>query len=86
MGKALKEQGEQEILTPMYKIYMDGTIDLYYKSGKFLKEIEIQKDLLEKLKGMYQELKQHGNTPWKTRVGYRIFFLSPRLYKILVGK
>ena len=82
----LKDDGEKEILTPMYKIYMDGTIDLYYKSKEFLKEVEIEQDLLEKLKSMYQELKKHGNTPWKTSVGYRIFFLNPGLYKILVGR
>lgn len=82
----LKEQGEKEILTPMFKIYMDGTIDLYYKAKTYLKDKTIERELFYKLKSMYKELKKHGGTPWKTRVGYRIFLWSPRIYKVLVGK
>lgn len=82
----LKERQEIEILIPMYKIYMDGTIDLYYKIKELLQDKQTAKELKGRLKSTYKELKQYGGTPWKTKTGYGIFLISPILYKRLLGK
>ena len=82
----LKERQETEILIPMYKIYMDGTIDLYYKTKEILQNEKKAEELRERLKDIYKELKKQGGTPLKTRIGYRIFLINPILYKRLLGK
>ncbi len=82
----LKERKETEILIPMYKIYMDGTIDLYYKIMDLLQDKETAKELKRRLKSTYKELKKYGKTPWKTKIGYQIFLINPILYKRLLGK
>lgn len=82
----LKERQETEILIPMYKIYMDGTIDLYYKIKELLQDEQTAKEIKERLKSTYKELKKYGGTPLKTKIGYRIFLISPMLYKRLLGK
>lgn len=82
----LKEREETEILIPMFKIYMDGTIDLYYKTREFLEDKSREKELKQRLKNTYKELKKYGKTPVKTRIGYRIFLINPIFYKRLVGK
>lgn len=82
----LKERQETEILIPMYKIYMDGTIDLYYKVWEILQDKEKANELKAQLKSTYKELKKYGGTPLKTRIGYGIFLINPMLYKKLLGK
>ena len=82
----LKERQETEILIPMYKIYMDGTIDLYYKTKNLLQDKEAADELKKRLKSTYKELKKCGGTPLKTRIGYWIFLINPILYKKLLGK
>lgn len=82
----LKERQETEILIPMYKIYMDGTIDLYYKTKEILQDMEAAKELMERMKQIYKELRKCGKTPLKTRVGYWIFLKNPMLYKKLLGR
>lgn len=82
----LKERQETEILIPMYKIYMDGTIDLYYKVRGILQDEEKAKKLKAQLKCTYKELRKYGGTPLKTKIGYRIFLINPILYKRLLGK
>ena len=82
----LKERQETEILIPMYKIYMDGTIDLYYKIKELLQDEQTAKEIKERLKSTYKELKKYGGTPLKTKIGYGIFLISPMLYKRLLGK
>lgn len=82
----LEERQETEILIPMYKIYMDGTIDLYYKIKELLQDEQTAKEIKERLKSTYKELKKYGGTPLKTKIGYRIFLISPMLYKRLLGK
>lgn len=82
----LKERKETEILIPMYKIYMDGTIDLYYKVWEILQDKEKANELKAQLKSTYKELKKYGGTPLKTRIGYGIFLINPMLYKKLLGK
>lgn len=82
----LKERQETEILIPMYKIYMDGTIDLYYKIKELLQDKETAEQLKQRLKSAYKELRKYGGTPLKTKIGYRIFMMSPTMYKRLLGK
>lgn len=82
----LKEHNEWEVLTPMYKIYMDGTIDLYYKTKELLKDKETAQELKKKMKRVYGELKKNGGTPLVTRIGYRIFLTCPLIYKKLIGR
>ena len=82
----LKERHEIEILILMYKIYMDGTIDLYYKTKEILQDKEAAKELMERMKATYKELKKCGGTSLKTRIGYWIFLANPMLYKKLLGK
>lgn len=82
----LKNRQETEILIPMYKIYMDGTIDLYYKTKELLRDRKAAGELKKRLRSTYKELIKYGETPLKTRIGYRIFLVSPILYKKLLGK
>lgn len=80
----LREREEWELLVPMYKIYMDGTIDLYYKTVEILKDRQRAEELRRKMKKVNQELEKQGGTPMITRIGYRIFLFSPFLYRKLV--
>lgn len=82
----LKERKEWEVLTPMYKIYMDGTIDLYYKTLELLKDKEAARELKRKMQAVYRELKKNGGTPLVTRIGYQIFLTCPEIYKKLIGR
>lgn len=80
----LREKGEEELLVPMYKIYMDGTIDLYYKTLELLKDRERAEELRRKMRKVNKELGKQGGTPVVTRIGYKIFLFSPFLYRKLV--
>ncbi len=82
----LKERQETELLIPMYKIYMDGTIDLYYKVQEILQNEAKAEKLRKKLKDTYRELKKYGGIPLKTKIGYRIFLINPMVYKKLLRK
>lgn len=82
----LREHQEWELIVPMYKIYMDGTIDLYYKTLELLKDKEKAEELRKKMKKVNQELVKQGGTPLVTRIGYRIFLVCPRVYKKMIGR
>lgn len=82
----LKEREEWDILTPMYKIYMDGTLDLYYKVLEELKDKKTALDLKRKMKCIFRECKNNKGIPVQTRIGYLIFLTVPAIYKKMIGR
>lgn len=82
----LREHQEWDLMIPMYKLYMDGTIDLYYKTLELLKDKERAEELRGKMRHINKELRKKGGTPFVTKMGYEIFLACPRLYKKLIGR
>lgn len=85
----LKEKNLYKIYIKAVKAYADGVIDLYYQCRESLKDSDMeQKELKRKIKKRVKECKiyrKYEKLPLSTYIGYKIFDISPMLYKKLLN-
>lgn len=75
----------KELVVPAVKAWNDGSIDLYYQCQKACpQEKGALKEIRTEVRNSLKLVKGYGTLPWKTRIGYQLFWICPKLYGMLI--
>ncbi len=82
------EHGYEELLPCAWRKLCDGCITFYFRCTD---DVEDAQKLRKKLRSKLKEYQTRGaasirELPWRTRIGYRIFDVSPALYRRLLNR
>lgn len=83
--KFLEQHKESKLAAIHYKLYMDGCIDLYFKTLEQLKDIEAAKHMKEHMKKIYGKVIREKSIPARTKMGYTLFLSMPKVFKKIVS-
>lgn len=83
-----KENGYERLLPGAYRKLCDACITFYFRCTEDVEDfVQIRKELKKHLKQYRTEGKAYvANLPVRTRIGYRLFDVSPAVYKKLLKK
>lgn len=83
-----KENGYENLLPRAYKKLCDACITFYFRCTD---DVESAEEIRKELKRRLREYRGEGSSwvhmlPWRTRLGYRLFDLSPSIYGKLLRR
>lgn len=79
-----KHRQYDALMVPTIKAYADGAIDLYYQCRQKLNDSEVrQKEIKASIKKFVKAVRQYGKLPWRTKIGYYLYLVSPGIYGMI---
>ena len=83
-----REHGYEKMLPQAYRKLCDACITFYFRCTD---EVEDAEQMRRELRKRLREYTGAGageiaKLPWRTRAGYRLFGLSPRIYRRILSK
>lgn len=83
-----REHGYEKMLPQAYRKLCDACITFYFRCTD---EVEDAEQMRRELRKRLREYTEAGageiaKLPWRTRAGYRLFGLSPRIYRRILSK
>ncbi|MCD8248285.1 MAG: glycosyltransferase [Lachnospiraceae bacterium] len=83
-----RENGYEKLLPAAYRKLCDACITFYFRCTDEVEEAEmLRRELKTKLGGYRKEGRAWiGHLPFRTRFGYRLFSVSPELYKQILSR
>lgn len=81
----LEDKNLNHIMPTAIRAYADGVIDLYFQCREGLENSQIeQADLKSKIKRAIRYVKKYGDFPLRTKIGYTLFLVMPKLYQAIL--
>lgn len=80
----LEEHKEGKLAAIHYKLYMDGCIDLYFKTLELLQDRKAAGEIKNHMKTIYRKVIRQKSIPLRTKVGYTLFLNMPNVFKKMV--
>lgn len=77
----LEEHKENKLVAIHYKLYMDGCIDLYFKTLELLQDKKAAAKLKDHMKKIYKKVIKEKSIPLRTKLGYTLFMNMPKVLK-----